>query len=163
MSFGEKGEVTVDIDRSNFVEVHELTVQDDGTLVIVGESNKLDVTNIAVAKVNADGSRDESFGLHGGVVTGIDFIDIAHTVDTLNDDHIVVGGQVGYVTKSDVFIFSYDKQGNFAADFGNKGKVVIDMGSDYENISSLKVMKNGEIIAGGTSGGNIFLLQLAAQ
>ena len=91
------GKQTIDI-YGGMDQPYGLTVQQDNKVVITGYSNSSDgsITDIALVRLNADGSRDTSFGLTGnGVVTAnlYGFDDYGIVVATQpSDGKILVGG-----------------------------------------------------------------------
>ena len=98
-SFG-GGKQTVDV-YGGMDQLYGLTVQADNKVILMGYANSSDltVTNIAVVRINDDGSRDSSFGLAGnGMVTldvhGFDDYGIATGLDPNDGKIIVVGSTV---------------------------------------------------------------------
>lgn len=70
-SFGSSGKVATDF-SSEFDSANSIGVQPDGKIVLVGVVSKgrfAEATDFAVARYNADGSLDESFGSGGKVTT----------------------------------------------------------------------------------------------
>jgi len=78
----------------------EVAIQSDGKIVMVGwaRNDGSTITNFGVLRLNADGSRDASFGPRGDGVVGTDFssaqthYSYANTVALQSDGKIVVGG-----------------------------------------------------------------------
>ncbi|MEO7034608.1 MAG: hypothetical protein ABI548_11925 [Polyangiaceae bacterium] len=85
-------------------ETYAAVSQSDGKLVTAGYARELstDTTDILSLRLNADGSRDMSYGTNGAVKVDIGgFADNARRILTLPNDHIVIVGG-GRPTAADV-------------------------------------------------------------
>jgi uncharacterized delta-60 repeat protein len=86
----------------------EVAIQSDGKIVMVGwaRNDGNTITNFGVVRLNADGSRDASFGPRGDGVIGTDFpssqthYSYANAVALQSDGKIVVGGTAEVCTGS---------------------------------------------------------------
>ena len=84
----------------------EVAIQSDGKIVMVGwaRNDGSTITNFGLARLNADGSRDASFGPRGDGVVGTDFYSgqthysYANAVALQSDGKIVVGGSAEVCT-----------------------------------------------------------------
>jgi uncharacterized delta-60 repeat protein len=107
-----------------------VAIQSDGKIVVAGHTSKppSNFDDFVVARFNADGSADTSFGTGGMVIT--DFAgstDSAHALAIQPDGKIVVAGTAthGSVTfaDSDFAGVRYLSNGSLDARFGSGGKV----------------------------------------
>src|SRR5258708_4854764 len=93
-SFGNAGVVVIRSPQKSFV-ANALGLQPDGKIVVVGMSSEVSSASLqlAVARYNADGSPDESFGTGGTVTTTVgDGGGQANAVTLQPDGMILVAG-----------------------------------------------------------------------
>lgn len=150
-AFGSNGLVVTDFSGNNdFGEA--LLIQPDGRLVAVGS---VDVgspnSNFGLARYNADGSLDPSFGSGGKVVT--DFfgdIDFAFDAALQPDGKIVVAGQVfNTITGTDFALARYNSDGSLDLSFGSGGKVTTDFFGDFDDVRGVALQPDGKIVVAG--------------
>ncbi len=89
-SFGSSGKVTTDFGGSDAASA--VAIQPDGRIVTAGRSGSGD---FALARYNADGSLDPSFGSGGKVTTDFGGFDVASGVALQADGKIIAAGQGG--------------------------------------------------------------------
>jgi uncharacterized delta-60 repeat protein len=148
--------------------------QPDGKLVVAGSATD-DATSgqdFAVARFNADGSLDTSFGDGGMVVTPFATQDFnsaqADAVDLQPDGSIVVGGSApgidanGNEQASEFTIVRYTADGVLDSNFGTGGIVQVSFGGE-DNADSVTAQADGTIFATGTSFNTDFSLDVAVQ
>ena len=102
--FGENGIVSGEFDDGNgpyFSEAYTGALQPDNKILIAGRS----IGEVALARLNPDGSLDESFDENGIVVTPDG--ETAYAMTILPDGKILVGGVAGTETDQDVFVARY--------------------------------------------------------
>ena len=92
-SFNGDGRVTASFKAGNDVG-SGIVVQSDGKIIVVGTSDDLSTTFLAVAGFNIDGSLDNSFGSGGRVLTqsSLNGRDMGSGIALQSDDQIVVVG-----------------------------------------------------------------------
>lgn len=155
-SFGEGGYANTGLDTANDVE--HLS---DGKLVVAGEVDTSDGAggvDFAVARFEADGSPDLSFGGGDGVVTtafGPDSgpFDSANVLDIKKDGKIVVAGKSYRDSfSSDFAIARYHPDGTLDDSFGGDGTVTTDVGPrSNDDIRSITRQGGGGIVATGNT------------
>lgn len=139
-------------------EAHAVALQPDGKIVVAGVAGGYP-PDFAVARYNADGSLDQTFGDAGVVVTDFNTQDDgANAVAVQPDGKIVVGGYatnktVGGSDYHDFALVRYNADGTIDKDFGTDGKVLTDMrGEDTQDDGyALALLPNGKIVLGGTA------------
>lgn len=139
-------------------------LQPDGKIILAGESYGQTSYDFALARYNADGTLDNTFG-SGGKVTTL-FTTSASTASAnalavQPDGKIVAAGRYklnGGPTSS-FALARYNADGTLDNTFSVDGKVTTDLGSDnIAEINSIVLQPNGYIVAGGYSfiSGNFF-------
>ena len=134
-------------------------LQRDGKIVVAGSYKTDGMTReFALARYNADGSLDQSFGLGGEVTTFFDRDVHGNAVALQRDGKIVVGGHLitGFYQNNEFALARYDANGNIDPSFGTGGRVVKDL-FDRTNdiIYSLSVQKDGKLVAVGRTGNGV--------
>ena len=153
-SFGGSGIITTDFgpiepgpdapsDRAN-----ALTLQADGKLVVVGSSGRL-ASDFALARYNADGSLDTSFGSGGRALGGIANDAEAHAVDIQPDGSIVVAGSTSGVNPAFV-VARFHADGSTDPSFGTGGSVVMTFDGGGGGARALTIQGDGSIVVGGS-------------
>ncbi len=152
-TFGSGGKVTTDFDGLND-EGHALAIQTDGKLVVAGSADNANVfvdSQFALARYNADGSLDNSFGDGGKVKTSFDtFFTGANAVAVQSDGRILVAGKAGL----GFGLARYRSDGSLDASFGTAGKLTTLFTNFCGNISevfALAIQNDHRIIAAGTA------------
>jgi uncharacterized delta-60 repeat protein len=158
-SFNGTGKVTTDIGTSSADFVGSVTVQADGKIVVVGDSDPanlgLDLRNghtadFAIARYNADGTLDTTFNGTGTLVTdiGAGSTDNAESAIVQTDGKIVVAGFSG----SDFAVARYKADGSLDTGFNGTGKVVTDVSaSSFDGAYGIAVQGDGKIVVVGSS------------
>ena len=107
--FGAAGLVTFDVGVDSSDEARAVAIQSDGKIVVVGNAvvgrtaNNQFNFDFAVARFNADGSPDTSFGSGGKVTTDFNGqVDRAFAVAIQTDGKIVVVGSAGFSITSGI-------------------------------------------------------------
>lgn len=164
--FGDGGRVITDLaGRSD--EVRGLVVQPDGKIVALGETYIFpqDRPRFVLARYNADGTLDRSFGEKGWVVTGMtdDEYDWSspHAIAIQPDGKLVVAGE-SYMSSLDrghnVFaVARFNTDGTLDSTFGEGGRVLTPIDTtdegDEEAAYALAVGGDGKIVLAGGVGG----------
>ena len=128
-----------------------LVLQPDGRILAVGyRASGGDDSEFALARYNADGTLDASFGTGGKVTTALGFAD-AGVLDP--EGRIVAAGSM-LVSRPD-FDFAvarYAANGALDPSFGSGGKVMTSFGSTTDLAEAVALQADGKIVAAGTSG-----------
>jgi uncharacterized delta-60 repeat protein len=156
---------------------NDIISQPDGKVVVVGNHTGASGTDIFIARYNADGTLDESFGTGaGGVPKGIatislgDSDDFATTVALQPDGHIVVGGYHMAGTGTDMVALRVKPDGTPDESFGKakNGILTIELGDGNEDVRSIAVTPEGKIVLAGNmaakdGSSNMVVLRLNAD
>lgn len=138
-TFGSGGIATISI--GDFSEsIYSITIQTDQKIIVAGRSSIMDYYDysFALARFNADGSLDNSFGNSGIVISNIGPFAEAYSVELQNDDKILVSGTAVEPTsyKYCFALVRYNSNGTLDPTFGNAGvvKTSIDDGAYGQSI-----------------------------
>ncbi len=154
-SFGSGGKVVTAVGSSTD-QGQTVTVQADGKILLGGMSVVDGWFKFALARYNADGTLDPSFGSGGKVITAIgQRSDSAYSVTVQADGKILLGGSADTYsgTGDDFVLVRYKADGTLDAGFGDGGKVVTAVGPRGDSAYSVTVQANGKILLGGTTSG----------
>jgi uncharacterized delta-60 repeat protein len=135
-----------------------VALQTDGKIVVGGgledEARNL---HSAVARYEADGSLDTSFGTNGVIVTpfrtGAGCFDLANAVVIQADGNIVAVGY-SYCARSLFAMARYDTDGNLDPSFGTDGKVLTSFGpraTCTSHAEAAAIQPDGKVIAAGVA------------
>jgi uncharacterized delta-60 repeat protein len=127
-SFDVDGKVFTNFANSQYDAAYDLAIQVDGKLIAVGETVASGTGNdFAIARYNADGSLDTTFGDGGNGLANIDFSnshDYCSAVALQPDGKIILAGFVGVQFDSRYSVFKLNQNGTIDTSFGGgSGKV----------------------------------------
>jgi uncharacterized delta-60 repeat protein len=148
-TFGVGGKVMADVGCHGAI--FGLALQTDGKLVAGGSC--LPQGDFLLARYNANGSLDSTFGSGGTVITDIDGdFDTVAGVAVQVDGSIVAAGRA-LVNEGQDSVFAlvrYSPGGSLDSSFGTGGKVTTDFGPGYEDgAEALVIQPDGRIVAVG--------------
>jgi uncharacterized delta-60 repeat protein len=169
-SFGAGGLVSTDFNGNGDDFAHAVVLQPDGKIVVAGQTgakstfSPLTDSSFGVARYNANGTLDETFGT-GGKVT----VDFGTGHDSANDVALQTDGKIVLVGSN----FLEFKLARLNADgsldsgaagdttpgdmFGTGGKVSTDFAEQDEEANALLIQPDGRIVAAGYASGNFAL------
>jgi uncharacterized delta-60 repeat protein len=138
--------------------VHDMGVQSDGKIIIVGEfynysdNNDTFIQNY-VSRLNTDGTVDTSFISDGGGFDG----GVGLTVKVLPDDSVLIGGGFGYFITGGLYpsvpygIVKLNSNGSINSTFNSNGGSGFFNSVDEENgpINKITLQPDGKILCGG--------------
>jgi uncharacterized delta-60 repeat protein len=149
-SFGTGGTVTTAIGPGNDVGLAAV-IQPDGKILAAGYSSNGTSEDFALARYNADGSLDTSFGSGGKVTTSFGSgDDDASTIALQSDGKIVLGGYTTVGARAEFALARYNSNGSLDPTFGSGGEVTTPVGSD-DYVASVALQPDGKIVAAGSS------------
>lgn len=159
--FGTSGMVTTDF-FGNTDDALSVILQPDGKIVMAGyahkNSNDNSSSDFALARYNADGNLDSTFGAAGKVTT--DFFghfDRLYSIAIQPDGKLVAAGYAYHgpdFSTRDAILARYKADGTLDQNFGSGGKVATDFIGSSDGFSAVVIRPNGKIIAAGTAYGS---------
>ncbi len=151
--FGSGGIVTTAVSPTD--DAQAVATQNDGKIVVAGSSDNGSDRDFALLRYNEDGDLDTGFGTGGVVTTDVGVADDeGYAVAIQDDGKIVVTGSSwsSSATGADVALVRYESDGSLDTTFASDGKVIVDLGSPYDQGSALAIQDDGKIVVGGISG-----------
>jgi uncharacterized delta-60 repeat protein len=144
------------IEFSRGVDVASIARQADGKILVAGsmfpdEFNPDSPHAFALARFNADGTPDKSFGVGGAVVTSFDVAVRGVSVAVASGGRIVVAGETApgnYEIPRDLAVAVYKAEGKPDASFDGDGKRLIDVASTDDRLFGMTVQPSGKIVLG---------------
>ena len=131
--------------------IHALLLQPDGKLLAAGEVGTANGQDFALARYNADGSLDTTFGSSGWAVTDF-FGDDDHGLALVRqaDGKLLVAGYVSTGAETDIALARYTASGSLDTSFDGDGRVVTDISGD-DMAQAIVLQGNGQILVAGWS------------
>ena len=147
-TFGSGGKVTTDF-TGGFEDAIAVAIQLDGRIVVTGQTFSGGFQKFALARYNADGSLDTSFGSGGIVTTNFGFDSaFGGALAIQTDGKIVAAGRAG----TDFLVARYNGDGSPDASFGSGGMVTTDFGGAlFDAAFAVALQSNGKIVAAGSA------------
>ncbi len=149
-SFSEDGIQTTSFNNARDY-VTSLALQQDGKIIAAGFTVINEIPNFALARYNTDGSLDNTFGLEGKLISGLNNLGSeAWSLAIQNNGKIIVGGSFGSTDDSNFGLIRYNIDGSIDKSFGINGIAITDVDSSDE-IRAIAIRPNGKIVAAGNS------------
>ncbi len=131
-----------------------VSIQNDGKIVVAGTSQKGmdDTYDFALARYNAEGTPDTSFGSAGKVRTSIGPLSALATDMAIQEDgKIVVTGYAWNGGKFDFAVVRYNSDGSPDTTFGSGGIVTTPIGGFFDCPYAIAIQEDGKIVIAGYS------------
>jgi uncharacterized delta-60 repeat protein len=154
-SFGSGGIVITDVSGSGaFSIATDVVIQTDGKIVVAGYTTLGGVLTFAVARYNANGALDVTFGA-GGISTthiGVGSNDIASGVGLQLDGKIIVFGSSQPAIGNGKFaVVRYTTNGVLDTTFGTSGITLASVGTVDNNSGRVTIQVDDKIVGVGTA------------
>ena len=142
-----------------------LAVQADGKILAVGTSFPESGTDnvpddLGVARFNANGSLDTTFGGTGVVISDFGNDEYGNDVSTQADGKIVVAGRS--TGAAGLLLVRYNYDGSLDSSFGANGRVVTGAGTDIQSGGGAAIQPDGKILVAGAGNGNVALARFTS-
>ncbi|QDU28395.1 Bifunctional hemolysin/adenylate cyclase precursor [Anatilimnocola aggregata] len=140
---------------SNF-ERTVLAVQPDGKTLVAGSSMAIGAGGyLSLARLNADGSLDSTFGNGGSVniYVGIAPNRIGGLAVQADGKILLTGSEFGLTTTFDVVVVRLNADGSFDNTFGTAGRTTLNI-NDHDESRAIAVQADGKILIGGSTVGS---------
>jgi uncharacterized delta-60 repeat protein len=150
-SFGNAGKVATDFNNSTDW-LSRVAVQADGKIVAIGDTHPSH--RGALARYNADGTLDATFGNGGKVITVANVRESAAGLLILPDGKIMISGSIDFPSSSDssFALLRFNADGSSDPTFGNGGTVTTNVGPNDDQAYAIALQSDGKIVAAGRRG-----------
>ncbi len=132
----------------------KIVLQPDGKIIAGGLSN----TNVfTVARYNSDGAIDLAYGVNGFAVFSLSNSSGTYGINEmflLPSGKLLVLGQGWSNNSFNYAMLRLNENGSLDTNFGNLGKVLTDVGGQYDNPFGLVVQPDGKIVVSGNNYGD---------
>jgi uncharacterized delta-60 repeat protein len=152
-SFGIGGKIVTEF--AGYGTARAVAIQADGKIVAAGGAAG-GSGSVALARYNADGTLDSTFGGDGKVTTAFPGFPYgyvsASAVAIQADGKIVAGGVVlptETLTTGAFALVRYNPDGTLDSTFDGDGRVVTDMSSGLDSVAAVAIQADGKIVAAG--------------
>jgi uncharacterized delta-60 repeat protein len=152
-TFGSGGKLLTDFAAGDDL-ANSLALQPDGKIIAVGRSGQYPDFHSALARYNADGSLDQTFGTGGRAVITLNVNgDRLISAVILPDGKILAAGSV-FQNNLDLsfLVVRFNADGSLDQTFGTAGMANVVFGDDTAEVSKILVQPDGKIVVAGTSG-----------
>jgi uncharacterized delta-60 repeat protein len=151
-SFGRGGKVVTDFGAPQSASANAAVIQPNGKIVAVGEDYRGRRNNFALARYNAHGILDRSFGRGGRVLTKVGEGSSYGSALVLQRDgklvaagHAEGGGHAGHA------LLRYEADGELDPSFGDGGTVISEAG----NPNALTIQRDRKLVTAGITAGAV--------
>lgn len=153
-AFGTGGKVTVDFGGDDGADA--AVVQPDGKVLLTGDTTAAaDAGDLAVARLNANGSVDTSFGAGGKSTFNFGGQDLGRAAALQPDGAIILAGGTASAGGEDFTIARLSPAGGLDGSFGTGGKATVDFGG-VDVARAVLLRPDGTIVAAGVGGAGDF-------
>ncbi len=135
-----------------------LSLQHDGKIIIAGYCYTPTI-DFALARLNNDGTLDQSFGDSGKVITEVgNYGDRGYAVALQSDGKIVLAGtSLSPGTSYDFALVRYHSDGSLDSTFDFDGKAITAIGTSDDFANAVTIQNDNKIVLTGTSVGKFAL------
>lgn len=152
-TFGTGGVTVVDFGGAGG-SAWSIAIQADGTIIAAGNKNSPDGPDFALARFDAEGRLDPSFGDAGTVTTNIELGDTIFDLTIQPDGKLVVAGSTGYsgyhYTGRSATVARYTADGLLDPTFGQAGIRVLEIpNKEYALALDANLQPDGKLVVGG--------------
>jgi uncharacterized delta-60 repeat protein len=149
-SFGSGGTVLTQIPGGDG-QAYSIAVQTDGKIVIGGIASSGTAFGLSLARYDASGSPDSSFGNNGLLIVGGNSLGEAVDVLMQPDGKIVAVGSVNFSNSKDFAVLRFNPDGSPDAGFGTGGKVLTAVSDVSDAALAGALQPDGKIVVAGYS------------
>jgi uncharacterized delta-60 repeat protein len=140
-TFGGDGYWTYGNGSYDYDYIYDMQLQSDGKIIVMGS---LDKNNINVARLNANGTLDTTFGTSGFKKINLGSSDVGYQMAIQDDGKIVIVGE----KNNDIAIIRLNTDGSFDNTFSDDGYLIENLGNTDE-LKSVAIQPDGKIVVAG--------------
>lgn len=150
-TFGSGGKVSTDFNLSPPASTdiaHSIAIQSDGKIILAGQAFNGHANDFALARYDASGNPDNTFGSGGKVITNFGLLENSslHALMIQPDGKIIAAGSAK--SGDDFVLVRYKNNGSIDSSFGNNGIVLTNLNGG-DQINAMALQTDGKILAAG--------------
>ncbi len=152
-TFGNNGFTAIDLSLGADEDARAIVELPNGKLLITGQIENISSKDGYIARLNTDGSVDNSFGTSNGH-TKFNLGDNTNAQGNnilLSGSEIFVGGKARINGQSDIFIVNLTQGGGIDVSFSSSGFATMDIRGEDDELNALDATSNGSFIFGGVA------------
>lgn len=150
-SFGTAGFAIVEVSPAYDV-LQSIALQPDGKILGVGHTTDGPDVDIALIRLNPNGSLDNSFSFDGMLITSVNEDDWGQDIQITSNGKIVIAGSTEHgIGETNTLLVRYNEDGSLDNSFGINGKVETDLSVSVDEFYALTINGAGKILATGGS------------
>ncbi len=139
-----------------------VAIQDDGKIVVVGQTSNGANNNLLILRYTSSGSLDTTFGTAGVVNFGGSGNESGRSVVIQPNGMIVVAGVRSNGADTDLLLLRYTESGSLDTTFGSGGVVAYDSGN-ADAANAIALQPDGKIVVVGASDDDVLVLRYIGQ
>jgi len=148
-SFDGKLVIPIGVSTDNASDVAITTGQ---KIIICGTDWEPGSSDVAVVRLNPDGSMDNTFSFDGIATTNIDGNDNGVSIFANPDGKVTVGGYSSGNSGIHPILIRYNEDGSLDNTFSTAGELLVDLGGEEGTFRDITLTGSGKIIATGSIG-----------
>ena len=127
-----------------------MVLQPDGKVLVTGTTDVGGSVDFAVARLNSDGSPDNTFGDAGRTVIDLGGRDTSNAIALQPDGKIILAGNRSVGSATDAAVVRLQPNGLPDSTFGSDGKKILALGQS-PSVQAVALQPNGAIVLAGSS------------
>ncbi len=162
-SWGNNGMITFDLGEDTYA--YKMEVLPDDKILVCGTAYvTASNSEFFIAKFNPNGTLDTNFGIDGSFISSYSTAgDEGYCMVVQEDGKIILGGNTGYGTSSQMLFIRVNTNGTIDSSFGIDGYAEINSSTQSENIKGVDILSDGTIVGVGYAyQGNPTWVEIAA-
>ena len=151
-TFGSGGKVLTPVGTGTFAAIRSMLLQADGKIVVAGIASAAGNTKFALARYNANGTLDTTFGSGGIVLTQVGQANATLNALVSDDSGGFVAAGSAQNGEGNVFALArYTANGTLDTTFGSGGTVLTPIGADNGATANALITDAQQLVAGGVA------------
>jgi uncharacterized delta-60 repeat protein len=129
----------------------DLYILPDGRFLVAGTIANATEADFGIARFNADGTLDQTFGTNGITVYPLTpQYDAVSSIGVQSDNKIVLAGKTGqYYPDEDLALARFNADGSIDPTFGTNGQVIMSIGLQSTKANAIRIMADDKILLTG--------------
>ncbi len=149
-TFGLNGKVSLDVGGFDDMPT-DLFLLSDGKFLVAGTITNATEADFGLARFNANGTLDQTFGTNGITVYALTpQYDAVTSIGVQSDGKIVLAGKTGqYYPDEDIALARFNTNGSVDPTFGTNGQVILSIGAESSKANAIRILADDKILLTG--------------